>query len=55
MKIKLLTTILLFAVGCSPVCKDLASFPGIEEKAGKHHVRIYLLDPGLVLQELNVR
>ena len=24
-------------------------------EAGKHHVRIYLLDPGLVLQELNVR
>lgn len=23
--------------------------------AGKHKVRVYLLDPGLVLQELNVR
>ena len=36
MKIKLLTTILLFAVGCSPVCKDLASFPEIEEKAHRN-------------------
>ena len=39
MKLMTLSAALLLAIGCGQVCKDLTSFPGIEEKAHRKAFR----------------